>query len=119
MARVITVGTLAVMLLPAVEAAGALEGAACPSRKVAATARKPEARLKCHEQAATRGIAVDPICLAKTETRFTEKFARAENNPPCFFTGEGPAVEATIDANVDGLVASLRPVLTASRCAGK
>ena len=119
MARVITASTLAVVILfPAVKA-DALEGAICPSRKVAAAGKKAEGRLKCHDVAATRGIAVVPLCLAKTETRFTEKFSRADANPPCFVTGDAAAVEAVIDAFVDGLVTNLRPSPTASRCAGK
>ena len=119
MGRVITAGTLAVVILfPAVEAA-AVEGAICPSRKVAAAGKKAEGRLKCHYLAATRGIAVDPLCLAKTETKFTEKFSRADANPPCFATGDAAAIEAAVDAFVDGLVATLRPNPTASRCAGK
>ncbi len=119
MMRVATIATLAVTVLCAAIEAGAIEGAACPSRKVKATGKKAEGKLKCHDKAATRGIAVDPLCLTKAETKFADAFARADATPPCFATGDAPAIEAAVDAFVDDLVTSLRPNPTASRCAGK
>src|SRR5262245_54681406 len=119
MMRVLTVSTfVAAVLIPAIDA-DAAPGAACPSRKVNATAKKVDRKLKCHEKAAFAGAAVDPACLTTAETKFTADFSKAEGSPPCFATGDAAAVEGSVDAFVDGLVASLRPSATASRCAGK
>ncbi len=67
MVRVVTVATAAAAILCAAIEARALSEAACPSRKVKATAKKAEGMLKCHDKAAARGIAVDPLCLPGAE----------------------------------------------------
>src|SRR5262245_30659969 len=91
----------------------------CPSGKVKAAFKKTERIFDCHEKAASLGIAVDPLCLAKASDKFAIDFARAESKPPCFATGDAAAIEASIDTFAGGLAASLRPSQTASRCAGK
>jgi hypothetical protein len=119
MMRVVTVAAAAVFVMCATIEAGAVEGAACPSRKVKATGKKVDRKLKCHDKAASLGITVDPLCLAKAETKFADDFSRADTSPPCFATGDAAAIEADVDVFVDGLVALLRPSPAASRCAGK
>src|SRR5262245_53107684 len=119
MMRVLTISTfVAAVLFPAIDA-DAAPGAACPSRKVNATLKKVDRKLKCHEKAASAGAAVDPVCLTTAETKFADAFSQAEGSPPCLATGDAAAVEGAVDAFVDGLVTSLRPSATASKCAGK
>jgi hypothetical protein len=119
MMRVLTVSTfVAAVLVPAIDA-DAAPGATCPSRKVSATAKKVDRKLKCHEKAASIGTAVDPVCLTIAEAKFTDAFSKAEGSPPCFATGDAATIEGSVDAFVDGLVATLRPSATASRCAGR
>jgi len=119
MMRVLTVSTfVAAVLVPAIDV-DAAPGAACPSRKVNATAKKVDRKLKCHEKAASTGAAVDPACLTTAEVKFTGDFSKAEGSPPCFATGDAAAIEGAVDAFVDGLVASLRPNAAASKCVGR
>jgi hypothetical protein len=90
----------------------------CTASKIKATGTKALKKLICHQQAARAGIAADSLCLGKAETKFDEKFAHAEARPPCFASGDAAAIEANVDAFVADIATDLRPVLTASRCAG-
>lgn len=99
--------------------ASTFSAANCPSGKVKAAFKKTERMLDCHEKAASLGIAVEPLCLAKASEKFAIDFAHAESKPPCFATGDAGAIEARIDTLASGLATSLRPNQTASRCAGK
>jgi hypothetical protein len=119
MVRVVAVVLGLIVVLGAAIEARAVDGATCPSRKVKATAKMAEGLLKCHEKAAARGTTADPLCLGKAATKFAASFASADASPPCFATGDAPAIDTAVDVFVDGLVTSLRPSSTASRCASK
>ena len=102
-----------------VERAAAVSLSPCPRRKLDATAKLVDRALDCHRKASLFGLAVDPLCLEKAETKFLDSFAQADERPPCFATGDAGAIDSAVGAFVDGLVATLRPSQTASTCAAR
>jgi hypothetical protein len=81
----------------------------CSAAKMKATAKKATAKIKCHEKAMLKGVAVDPLCLAKAETKFTDAFARAELKGGCATVGDAAALEAEVDVFVGAVVGALTP----------
>jgi hypothetical protein len=92
-------------------------GAVCTGGKLGATGKKAFAKLNCHQKAAKKGEVTDPVCLTRAETKFDNAFAKYESKPPCVAIGDGPAIEAKVDAFVTATVADLRPAVTLSKCA--
>jgi hypothetical protein len=89
----------------------------CAGAKLKATGKAAGARVTCHAKAAQKGIAADPACLAKADTKLTDAFARAEAKGGCATTGDVDDIDGSLDSRVGGIVAALRPVATANRCA--
>jgi len=110
---------VAIALGITVERAAAVSLSPCPRRKLDATAKLVDRALDCHRKASLFGLAVDPLCLQKAETKFLDSFAQADERPPCFATGDAGAIDSAVGAFVDGLVATLRPSQTASTCAAR
>jgi hypothetical protein len=80
--------------------AGAFDGAtagdaACVARKLKAAGKKAAGRSACAKKAALKGIAVDPACLAKVETRFAKAMVKADRKGAC--TGTAEEMEALVD----------------------
>jgi hypothetical protein len=79
----------------------------CAAAKLKATGKKAKTKLSCHAKATGRGLAVEPACLARAETRFEAAFAKAEARPPCLTTGDAAAVESLVDDLVADAVAGI------------
>ena len=79
----------------------------CAASKQKAAAKKLSDKVKCHGVAIKKGVAVDPACLTKAETKFDAAFAKAELKGGCATTGDAAAVEAFIDGVLSDLLAAL------------
>jgi len=117
--RVAALLVAAVALGTTVERSAAESGWQCPRRKLAAATKLAVGALECHEKATLRGLSVDPLCLETAETKFLERFAQADERPPCFATDDAAAIDSAVGAFVDGVVGKLRPGQTRSTCAAK
>jgi hypothetical protein len=98
-----------VAVAASVAQAGPTPAQKCSASKIKATSKKAAAKLKCHEKAITKGVAVDPACLTKAEDKFTDAFAKAEAKSGCATTGDTNAIEALVDTFVDAAVVALEP----------
>lgn len=64
----------------------------CLYRKLSAATLKQAGEFRCHTRAAMTGVAADPACLAKAETKFSATFAKVDAGAsPCFVTGDAAA----------------------------
>jgi hypothetical protein len=75
--------------------------------------------LGAHARAAKAGTAVDAARIAKAGASLAASFAKAEAAGGCGTTGDAPDVETGVEADAASVVATLRPVGTASRCASQ
>jgi hypothetical protein len=114
---------LVLALLASSVALAADPAAVCAAAKRKAAAKKAYGKLKCAAKAASKGIAIDPACLAKVETKFQAAYAKAEAKGGCLTTANANDVEATVDACVAAVRAALgasgEPPPTSSCLAGK
>ncbi len=81
--------------------------AKCAASKVQSTGKKASSKLKCHSKAVGKAVAVDPLCLGKAETKFSEAFSKAESKGGCATVGDAPALEALVDDFVADVVGAL------------
>jgi hypothetical protein len=72
-----------------------------------AIAKKTNSKLKCYATAAERKTAVDPACLAKAESKFSDAWARATAKGGCGGVLGGPPDQNTVEGKVDACVADL------------
>ena len=70
---------------------------------------KASAKLACQRTAVTKGIDVDPNCLAKAEANFAKAFAAIEAKGGCVTTGDADDLEGTVDGFVGDVVTALVP----------
>jgi len=89
--------------------AGAAGAGPTPSQKCAvvkskAAVKKLGAKMKCHQKALQMGVAVDPACLTRAETKFEAAIAKAELPGGCTVNGDAATIEAAVDFCVDALV---------------
>lgn len=91
----------------------------CQSTKYRAAAKKAAADLGCHSKAAKSGGPVDAGCLSKADGKFSDAFAKAEEDVACTEPGSLPAVDALVDAFVDDAVAALPAGTGTTKCASK
>jgi hypothetical protein len=91
--------------------------AKCSAAKMKCATNKATGLLKCHQKAEAKGIAVDPACVMKVESKFTlpvkgcmEKAESKGAKQPCATTGDAPTIEAKIDAFVDDAVVEVDPM---------
>ncbi len=82
-------------------------GAACAAAKRKAAAKKADGKLGCVAKAASKGAAVDPLCISRAETKFASAFTKAEAKGGCLTSNDA----GTIEASVDACFATLRGVL--------
>src|SRR5262245_24812131 len=80
--------------------AGPTPAQKCSASKVKATSKKAASKLKCHEKAISKGMAVDPLCLTKAEDKFADAFAKAEDKGGCGTMGDAGDLELVVDAFV-------------------
>lgn len=59
------------------------ESLTCSSAKLKAYGKDVGAKIKCYSKATSKGEPVDPLCLAKAETKTTEAFDKAELKGGC------------------------------------
>jgi hypothetical protein len=98
-------------------APGSSARASCQTSKLTAGGKLARSVFACHARAARGGAAVDPSCVAKAEAKLAAAFARAEAGGGCGTSGDAVDVETGVEADAASVVAALRPVGTASRCA--
>lgn len=110
---VFSLTVVAAIVPPAGYAAGT-PAQRCAAAKLKATGKKAAARLKCWEKAIGAGIPVDPLCLTKAEDKFELAFTKAEEKGGCSTVGDAPAIQTTVVAFVDDVVADLQPVVRLS-----
>jgi len=103
------------MSLVAVAAHAATDPVArCAVAEMKATAKKTNAKLKCYATAADRQTAVDPGCLTKAESKFSEAWTRATAKGGCGGGLGGPLDQNTVEGKVDACVRDL--VTTVGPC---
>jgi hypothetical protein len=105
---VASVFVIAVALVPPVESA-VPASRKCAAAKAKVTAAKASAKLACQRTAITKGIDVDPNCVAKVEANFAKAFAAIEAKGGCVTMGDAGDLEATVDGFVDDVIAALVP----------
>jgi phosphatidylinositol-3-phosphatase len=105
--RVITALLLATLIAAPAPRAATDPPGACAAAKRKAVGKKAFDEMKCHAAAAKQGAAVDPLCLQKTDGKFSEALARAEQKGGCLTVGDAVALKAEVDAFVAGAVAAL------------
>lgn len=91
-------------LLTAPAADAAQDAAGCEAAKLKACATSALAQVKCHALAAKKGIAVDPACLTRAETKFRIAFDRIDSRGGCATTGDSADYEVEVDAFVADIV---------------
>jgi hypothetical protein len=79
----------------------------CTATKLKEAGKKASAKASCQAKAAAKGLAVDPACLAKAETKFDAAWAKAEAKGDCLTTADAAAIEAKVDAHIADLVTEL------------
>ncbi len=117
MARVVAV-VLCAWLLTLPAAAHAVDlGPLCQANKLKAVGKQAGDAFDCYAKAASGGTAVDPGCLAASQTSLAGAFTRAETRGGCLTVGDVGAVTSTLPAVEATLASSLRPSPGTSRCA--
>jgi hypothetical protein len=79
----------------------------CTAAKFKEAGKKAAAKASCQSKAAAKGLAVDPACLAKAETKFDAGWTKAEAKGDCVTTADNAAIEAKVDAHIADLVTEL------------
>src|SRR5262245_65644223 len=82
----------------------------CAGAEQKAAGTAAGASLSCHAKATQRGIAADPVCLAKADSKLGKAFAQAEARGGCAATGDFAAVHALLGLRGGAIVAALRPL---------
>jgi hypothetical protein len=84
----------------------------CAVAKKKAVCKKVCCLLKADEKAELKGVAVDPLAIAKCKQQFVAAFTKIEASGTCVTSGDATAIEAKIDSFVDDVVAELNPAST-------
>ena len=117
--RSVVAGSLAVMLLGAASAPGQVATGKCAQAKLTCVANFATGLLGCHAKAESKGVAVDPACVAKVTGKFSDPttgkgcIEKAEAKPPCVQTGEARCRAAEIDSFVGTVVTAVDPTYPA------
>ena len=72
------------------------DGRRCAAGKLRATARRAKHELNCRRVAAAAGMAVDPLCVASSETDLSERFGRRDARGTCTTTGDAAAANGLV-----------------------
>src|SRR5262245_42748504 len=99
------VGTSPTVVLAAVPGAQK-----CAAAKLKAAGKKAYGKIKCHQKAITKSVAVDSECLTKAETKFLADIVKADAAGTC--SGTAADLEDQVDAFVAALVANIQAVPT-------
>jgi len=79
--------------------------AKCQALKIKATGKKTFDKARCHQKAFLKATAVDPTCLSRAETKFTDAIARADAAGTC--PGDVVSLEAAVDTAVAAYLAGV------------
>src|SRR5262249_51909914 len=93
--------------------------ASCQTSKLAASGQLARRVFGAHAHAAKAGTAVDPTRIAKAAANRAGTLAKAEAGGGGGTPGDAADVEASAETDAASVVAALRPVGTASRCASQ
>lgn len=84
--------------------------AKCAVAKRAAVIKKIAGKLKCQATADFKNQALDPLCIAKVESKFLKAFAKAESKNGCLRNGDATFQETRADTFLATLLGDLPPV---------
>ncbi len=103
---------LAVVAGIAFQPGGALAldpGPKCEASKLKTAAKQPKCRANVFAKSIKKVEAPDTVKLAKCDTKFNDKFAKAEEKGGlnCPTTGDAAAIEALLDACIDDVISDL------------
>lgn len=87
-------------------------GVACAVAKQKAAAKMLSDEVKCHGTALKKGVAVDPACLMKAETKFDASFVKAEAKGGCVTTSDATTIKAILYGTLDDLLLNIPPTTT-------
>jgi hypothetical protein len=101
--------TLALVLADANRRAYPAEtpGEACAVVKFKVAVRRDTSESRCDERAIAHNVAVDGVCLARADAKFSAAFQKAEAAGGCTTTGDASTVAAEVDAFLAEVVAEL------------
>src|SRR5207249_9913520 len=96
-----TTSVVAMTVLSLTLTAGAHAQDKCGANKMKAVAKKAAAKSTCYAKALAKGTTdLLPSCFLKAEAKFSATFAKWDSSGLCLVTGDGPPIEAAIDAFV-------------------
>ena len=81
-----------------------IPGAICAAAKQKAAAKKAADELKCQSKAVLTNASVDPACLTKAGTKFSDAVGKAEAKGGCVNTGDVGTIESIVDDFVAAVV---------------
>jgi hypothetical protein len=88
----------------------------CQASKLKATGKKVESLIACQASAAFGGTAIDPACVAATESKFSGSFSKLESRGGCATQGDAGDIGALVGTFADQISMALHPDPGPSRC---
>ena len=105
----------ATLLLAAGGARAQSATAKCDAAKIKCASDLAAALLGCHRKAESKNVELDPVCVDKSQTTFSDPVTgegcmeKAEEKPPCLAVGDADALAAFVDAFVEDVVTDMDP----------
>ncbi len=96
--------------------AGVAAQSTCTASQYKAAGAAALRKAKCKSVAARKGIAVDPQCLAKAETKLAKAWTKAEAKGDCVASVDQASSLAIVDSFVDEVMDLLEPPLLTYVC---
>jgi len=90
--------------------------AKCVAAKLKASGKMAQALLTCDSKAVGKGVAVDPLCLAKANDKLAKAFAKATGVGGCLTSDDGGAVGGLLLGSRNLVRADLVTSASASKC---
>jgi hypothetical protein len=81
----------------------------CAAAKQRAAAKRVGSTMKCVAQATAHGTSIDPTCVNKADSKFSDSIAKIESNGGCVVTGDAAVIAGACDSFVNS-IAALTPV---------
>ena len=103
-----------VLQVPTVAAAKPTPAQKCVAKKLAAAGRAAAAKTACRRPDVRNGPTLDPLCVARAESRLLKAFQRAERKDGCASTGDVATVGAAVDACVADILSSVVTPITST-----
>jgi hypothetical protein len=108
---------LALALLAASLAAPASADSRCAAAKFQAAGRYLQSLAKCQAKATAKGAEVDPLCIAKAQSKLATAFDKAEGKDDCLTVGDVAPVQDVLDDPAGEAFEILLPPLERRCCA--